>query len=140
MPQFDKQSAERISNTVRGWERRLRGRKQNRGRWEKPRYTTVAFELLEAYEQFSTTPALAVVRTWNATLNSGLGGYESDCTNGKRIKVWDAFEVGYTAGIGGLGRAKIVGDFGGYDIGHIYDLCCPGDEQGECTGGSGSGS
>jgi len=33
MPQFDGQSAKRISNAVRGWERRLKGRQQTRARW-----------------------------------------------------------------------------------------------------------
>ena len=140
MPKFDQKSTRRISKTVRGWERRQKNDGSHRKRYQRTIPEFVAFELLEELAQWAEVPVLAVVRDWDPTRNSNDGGFTSDCSTGLQIKVIDAYQVGHNAGIGGCGRCEIRGKTtDGYMLGLIHDLCCPGDEQGDCIG-SGSGS
>lgn len=140
MPQFDEQSARRISKTVRGWEGQLRNDGSHRKRYQRTIPEFVAFELAADLEQWATVPVLAYVREWDSSLNEGEGGFFTDCGNALEIKVLDAYQTGHNAGIGGCGRCEIRGKTtDGYLLGLIHDLCCPGEEQGDCIG-SGSGS
>jgi hypothetical protein len=135
MPQFDDQSARRISRTVRQWERSQKNPRQHRKRYQRTIPEFVAFELTEVLDQWSIVPALARVRDWDPTANGGEGGFITDCSTGLEIKVLDAYQVGHNAGVGGCGRCEIRGKTtDGYLLGLIHDLCCPGDEQGDCIG------
>lgn len=131
MPGFDRQSAKRISRTVRRDERAIRGGPSHRARYTNPRNTLVFFELLEELEQWSTDPVRAARKTWDPSANSGKGGFEVDCED--IVYVGDYNEVGHNAGIGGFGAAEMHGrDNEPEWVGVIIDLCCPDDEQGEC--------
>lgn len=136
MPQFDQQSNRRISKTVRGWERRKRNERARRARYTDKRAPMVEFELLEDLDQWSGAVVRAARRKWDPSANGGNGGYFVDCDD--IIYVADYNEVGHNASAGGYGMAQMRGrDNEPRWVGVIFDLCCPGDEQGEC-GGSGS--
>lgn len=131
MPEFDHQSARRISTTVRREERRVRGRQGPRQRWAGKRAPMVEFELLEALNQWSGDIVLAARKLWVPSLNSGDGGYTVDCDD--VFYVADFNEVGHNAGVGGFGMAQMRGrDNEPRWVGVIFDLCCLGDEMGGC--------
>ncbi|WP_455387499.1 hypothetical protein [Petrachloros mirabilis] len=135
MSQFDDQSIKRISAVVRYVERQQRNLMHLLRTYKRTQRDSVPFELTETYTQWSTTPALAIVRTFDITANDGNGGFVTDCADGLVIKVIDGYETGHNAAAGGLGRCEIRGKTtDGYALGFILDLCCPGDEQGTCTG------
>lgn len=139
MAQFDDQSIKRISRTVRGWERRQKNGPSRRGRWQNKPGKIVFFELLEALTQWSGSYVSAARRYWDPAASYGNGGWVTDCDD--TLIVADLNAVGHTAGAGGLGCAVMNAREDGTLVGTIIDLCCPGDEQGECLGsGSGSGS
>jgi len=131
MPQFDDRSAKRIAKTVQGWERRKRNERPRHPKFANKRAPLVAFELLEAYTQWSLVPVRAARRNWSRSANDGDGGYVTDCAD--IIYVCDYNLVGHTAGVGGYGMAEMhARDNEPTWVGVIIDLCCPGDEQGEC--------
>jgi len=92
---------------------------------------TVRFELLENYAQFSTTPVQAARRYWNPEANSGNGGWVSDCDD--IIYVCDFNGEGFEADAGGIGKCHMIQRTNSPKwVGEMYNLCCIGDEQGEC--------
>ena len=135
MPGFDDQSVRRITRTVREHERRRRNERGHRGRHNNKRQRPVYFELLAALTQWSGDFVLAARRTLDMSQNSGRGALVTDCDD--TLLVADLNDVGHTAGVGGLGKGWQYRASTGELIVIIDDLCCPGDEQGEC-GGSGS--
>ena len=137
MAQFDDQSIKRISRTVRGWERRQKGRQSQRGRWQGSGGKggrTVAFELAEDLADDATTPVQAYRRNWSPSANSGWGGYVTD--EADIIYVFDFRQVGYWGCEGAYGAAEMIGCDTGM-VGIIVDLECP-PESGSCGSGSGS--
>lgn len=91
----------------------------------------VEFELLEAYTQFSDTPVQAAVKTWSPSAKSGKGGYTVDCTH--IIRVCDFNKEGFEAGDGGYGKCYMRQRTTSPKwAGVIFNLCCPGEEQGSC--------
>lgn len=91
----------------------------------------VEFELLEDYAQFSDTPVDAAVKTWSRSANSGEGGFSVDCTH--VIPVCDFNKEGHTADANGFGKCYMrQRDVEPKWAGVIFDLCCPGEEQGAC--------
>ena len=91
----------------------------------------VYFELLEELVQWSGDIVNAARKTWDPTANSGDGGFTVDCDD--IIKVGDLNEVGHNAGVNGFGRGVMHERKNDpYWVCVIDDLCCPGDEQGEC--------
>ncbi len=92
----------------------------------------VRFELLEELTQFSGDIVDAARKTWDPTANGGDGGFTVDCDD--IIKVGDLNEVGHFAGVNGFGRGIMEErENAPYWVCVIDDLCCPGDEQGECA-------
>lgn len=135
MAQFDDQSIRRISETVRGWERRLRNRPTQRARWQGGgNKRTVAFELAEDLADDATEPVQAYRRNWSPSANSGWGGYVTD--EADIIYVFDFRQVGYWGCEGAYGAAEMIGCDNGM-VGIIVDLECP-PESGTCGSGSGS--
>lgn len=131
MADFDTQSIRRVSSTVRGWERRLHNERARQPRFRNKRAPLVEFELLEALAQFSGDIVLAARKLWVPSLNGGDGGFTVDCAD--TFFVADFNEVGHTAGVGGFGMAQMRGRTSEPRwVGVIFDLCCPGDEQGVC--------
>lgn len=130
MPQFDNKSVARISKTVQTVERRLRNIRSQRGRYTDKHAQLLKFELLQALDKFSIVVVQAARKNWDPTANSGAGGYVVDCDD--IVLVADFNETGWEAGVGGFGVAEMHAREDGVLVGTIIDLCCPGDEQGEC--------
>lgn len=133
MPQFDDQSTRRIAKSVRYTERQVRNDRTRRGRYTDKRAPLVKFELLEALDQWSGDVVEAARKTWDPSADGGDGGYTVDCND--TLYVADYNDVGHTAGVGGFGVAEMHARANEPQwVGTIIDLCCPGDEQGECSG------
>lgn len=91
----------------------------------------VKFELLEDLAQWSGDVVRAARKTWDPSADGGDGGYTVDCDD--VIYVADYNEVGHNADAGGYGVAEMhERDNEPKWVGTIIDLCCPGDEQGNC--------
>ncbi len=97
------------------------------------------FELKEALGQFTDDEVDAYPRYWNPSLNGGWGRLVTQCSDNLIFKVADKNEEGHTAGVGGTGKCHMYQSDNG-PIGVIFDLCCPGDEQGTCGGDDDSSS
>ena len=91
----------------------------------------VEFELLENYVKWSTVPVQAARRTWSSTANDGNGGFVSDCED--IIYVCDFNGEGFEADIGGMGKCYMKRRKNEpHQVGVMVNLCCKGDEIGEC--------
>lgn len=89
----------------------------------------VCFELAETLSKLSGSKALAYIRVWNPSAKSGDGDYVVDCC--QEIYVADRKNVGYYGIAGAQGSCTLMWGENG-PLGVIDDLCCSGDEQGEC--------
>lgn len=91
----------------------------------------VAFELLAPLAQWTGGIVNAARKTWDPTAAGGEGGYTVDCAD--IIKVGDLNKVGHNAGVGGFGFGIMrERENAPYWVCVIIDLCCLGDEKGEC--------
>lgn len=122
----------RIGVAVRWVERRMRNEAGHRARWHTPRgdnHRIWYFELGETLPQWSSTPVLAYRRVWDPSLNSGWGGFATDCDQSFQVADWGLVGVFGIAGANGWAEVR-RSDNG--NVGIIRGLVCPG----ECACGT----